>query len=124
MTQSPIEILIKSPESLAHFLIKITINVMNMFLSSQQSPLPLQWLRDRLTELRDRVNKIEIKNPQIAQLICKLIPSSCPFAKTIKLFGKTILVIPPLCHLNPLYEEFMGLRFRALNLLSDTNFNY
>jgi hypothetical protein len=124
MTQSPIEILIKSPESLAHFLIKITINVMNMFLSSQQSPLPLQWLHDRLTEIRDRINQIEITNPQIAQLICKLIPSSCPFAKTIKLFGKTILVIPPLCHLNPLYEEFMGLRFRALSLLSDTNLNY
>jgi hypothetical protein len=124
MTQSPIEILIKSPESLAHFLIKIMINVMNISLSSQQSFLPLQWLRDRLTELRDRINQIEITNPQIAQLICKLIPSSCPFAKTIKLFGKTILVIPPLCHLNPLYEEFMGLRFRALNLLSDTNLNY
>ena len=124
MTQSPIEILIKSPESLAHFLIKITINVMNIFLSSQQSPLPLQWLHDRLTEIRDRINQIEITNPQIAQLICKLIPSSCPFAKTIKLFGKTILVIPPLCHLNPLYEEFMSLRFRALNLLSDTTLNY
>jgi hypothetical protein len=124
MTQSPIEILIKSPESLAHCLIIITINVMNMFLSSQQSPLPLQWLHDRLTEIRDRINQIEITNPQIAQLICKLIPSSCPFAKTIKLFGKTILVIPPLCHLNPLYEEFMGLRFRALSLLSDTNLNY
>jgi hypothetical protein len=124
MTQSPIEILIKSPESLAHFLIKIMINVMNISLSSQQSFLPLQWLRDRLTEIRDRINQIEITNPQIAQLICKLIPSSCPFAKTIKLFGKTILVIPPLCHLNPLYEEFMSLRFRALNLLSDTTLNY
>jgi len=97
---------------------------MNMFLSSQQSPLPLQWLHDRLTELRDRINQIEITDPQIAQLICKLIPSSCPFAKTIKLFGKTILVIPPLCHFNPLYEEFMGLRFRALSLLSDTTLNY
>jgi hypothetical protein len=124
MTQNPIAILIKPLESLAHFLINIIINVMNISLSSQQSSLPLQWLRDRLTEIRDRINQIEITNPQIAQLICKLIPSSCPFAKTIKLFGKTILVIPPLCHLNPLYEEFMGLRFRALNLLSDTNLNY
>lgn len=28
--------------------------------------------------------------------------------------------IPPLCKLNPLYNEVMALRFRALSYLSDT----
>jgi hypothetical protein len=92
----------------------------NIFLSFQSATLPvspIQWLRNR-------VNNTEIKTVKIALLICKLIPSSCPFARTIKVFGKTLLVIPPLCHLNPLYEELMGLRFRALSFLSESNFNY
>ncbi len=78
---------------------------------------PIQWLRNQL-------NQVEIRNPKIAQLICKLIPSTCPFARTIKFLGKTLLVIPPLCHFNPLYEELIGLRFRALTFLSNINLEY
>jgi hypothetical protein len=48
-----------------------------------------------------------------------MIPTQCPFERDISLFGRTILSIPPLCKLNPLYEEVIGLRFRALCYLAD-----
>jgi hypothetical protein len=96
------------------------INFMTASSSSQQSGLsvlPLQWVRDR-------VNQVDVNNPKTAQLICKLVPPSCPFQRTIKLFGKPLLVIPPLCHFNPVYEELMALRFRALTFLSENNQEY
>jgi hypothetical protein len=52
-------------------------------------------------------------------MICQVIPSNCPFERTITLSGRTILRIPPLCKLNPLYEELVALRFRALCYLAD-----
>jgi len=73
-----------------------------------------------LQGLQDYLNQMEINNPKIAEIICKLVPSSCPFARTIRLFGKTLLVIPPLCHFNSLYGELMMLRLRALNFLSQS----
>lgn len=82
--------------------------------TSESSFVTLDWLRHHITQ-------IEFKNPRTAQLVCKLIPPSCPFARTIKLFNRTLLVIPPLCHINPVYEELMELRFRALVFLSETN---
>jgi hypothetical protein len=48
-----------------------------------------------------------------------LIPMQCPFEQDIYLFGRQIGHIPPLCQLNPLYEELIGLRFRALCYLAD-----
>ena len=54
-----------------------------------------------------------------AKALAKLIPAQCPFERTIKLFGHAIVSIPPLCKLNPLYDEFVGLRFRALCFLVD-----
>ena len=53
---------------------------------------------------------------QLAQLVCLLIPNSCPFARTLKLFGYS-LSIPPLCKLNPFYQELMNLRWQALTFL-------
>ncbi len=72
-----------------------------------------------LLPLRQWLDNIQIHSPKIARLICQLIPSQCPFERTIKLFGRTILHIPPLCKLNPLYEEVVALRFRALCYLAD-----
>ncbi len=72
-----------------------------------------------LSPVRRWLENIEIKNRKLAQFICKLIPSSCPFERTIVLFGRTLIRIPPLCHLNPFYEEFISLRFRALTFLSE-----
>jgi hypothetical protein len=68
---------------------------------------------DLLTLLRKRLDVIEIANSQQAQLLCRLIPASCPFERDLKLFNRAIAHIPPLCQLNPLYEQLIGLRFRA-----------
>lgn len=62
---------------------------------------------------------IEIHDKQLARFISKMIPAQCPFERDIKLFGRKIGHIPPLCKLNPLYYQFVGLRFRALCYLVD-----
>lgn len=74
---------------------------------------------DPLRPLRQWLDRIEFQNPEVAHWLCKLIPSQCPFERTVKLFGRTLFHIPPLCKLNPLYEEVVGLRFRALCYLAD-----
>ncbi|WP_333281761.1 MULTISPECIES: Mo-dependent nitrogenase C-terminal domain-containing protein [unclassified Microcoleus] len=33
--------------------------------------------------------------------------------------GHHLFHIPPMCKLNPLYEELVGLRFRSLSFLAD-----
>ena len=48
-----------------------------------------------------------------------MIPSQCPFERDVTLFGKKVVHIPPMCKLNPLYEQLVGLRFRALSHLAD-----
>lgn len=74
---------------------------------------------DILYPLRCWLDGIQIKNAKIAQLICKLIPLDCPFERDVVLFGRTLFHIPPMCKLNPLYDQFVGLRFRALSFLCD-----
>jgi hypothetical protein len=83
--------------------------------NSQSSHL----LLDALSPLRRWLQQLQIDNPAIAHRICRLIPSQCPFARTIYLFGYQVLTIPPLCKLNPLYDELIDLRFRALSYLAD-----
>ncbi len=65
------------------------------------------------------LENIEIKKEQTARQIVKLIPAQCPFAREIKAFGRVVLRIPPLCKLNPCYEQLITLRFRALCFLAD-----
>ncbi len=72
-----------------------------------------------LTPLRNHINSIDVNNFKLATTICKLIPSSCPFERDIILFGHTLFHIPALCHFNPVYEELIMLRFRALTYLSE-----
>lgn len=74
---------------------------------------------DLFKPLRRWMDGIEVRTPKFAHNICKLIPTSCPFARDIQLFGRTVLRIPPLCKLNPLYEQVVALRFRALCYLAD-----
>ncbi|MBD1843871.1 Mo-dependent nitrogenase C-terminal domain-containing protein [Cyanobacteria bacterium FACHB-63] len=69
--------------------------------------------------IRSWLDSIEIHDRKAAHLVCKLIPAQCPFERDIKLFGRTIAHIPPMCKLNPLYDQFVGLRFRALCYLVD-----
>ena len=65
------------------------------------------------------LNNIDVKNNQLAHAICRFIPTQCPFERKISFWGKTILSIPPLCKLNPFYEEVVALRFRAICYLAD-----
>lgn len=77
-------------------------------LASSILGLVRQWLED-----------IEIDNPKIAHFLCQIIPAQCPFQRNIKLFSHVVFHIPPLCKLNPFYEQIVGLRFRSLSYLAD-----
>lgn len=74
---------------------------------------------DVLKPMRVWLDKLEIHDPRVARFLCKMIPSQCPFERDIKLFDHKVVHIPPLCKLNPLYEQLVGLRFRALSYLAD-----
>ncbi|WAS06505.1 nitrogenase [Gloeomargaritales cyanobacterium VI4D9] len=79
--------------------------------------LAFETPKDWLYPLRQALNGIEIRNSRTAHLICRLIPSRCPFERTFYVAGKKIH-IPPLCHFNPVYEELVALRLRALDYLT------
>jgi len=74
---------------------------------------------DALRPLRDWLDRLDIQDPGVARFLCKLIPSQCPFEQNVTLFKRKIVRIPPLCKVNPLYEQLMSLRFRALSYLAD-----
>jgi Mo-dependent nitrogenase C-terminus len=78
-------------------------------------PLPQPGI---LTPIRRWIDAIEVRSPRLAHWICQLIPCSCPFEHKFTLFGH-FFHTPPLCELNPFYNEFVALRFRALSYLSD-----
>lgn len=73
---------------------------------------------DLLAPLRRWIDAIQVSDRHFAHWLCRLIPCACPFEHTFTLFGRAYHT-PPLCKLNPLYNEFVSLRFRALSYLSD-----
>lgn len=73
---------------------------------------------DSFRVLRHWINNIQIQNPTMAHWICRLIPSHCVFERNITWLGRTYH-IPALCQLNPIYNEIISLRFRALTYLAD-----
>lgn len=74
---------------------------------------------DILRPVRRWLDAVEVREPELAHRLCSLIPAQCPFERDVKLLGRTLFHIPPLCKLNPLYDEVVGLRFRALCYLAD-----
>ncbi|WP_026102942.1 Mo-dependent nitrogenase C-terminal domain-containing protein [Pleurocapsa sp. PCC 7319] len=72
-----------------------------------------------LQRLQKRLERIEISSPSLARWICRVIPASCPFEREIKLGSYTLLSIPPLCKLNPFYDQLMLLRFKSLTYLAE-----
>lgn len=72
-----------------------------------------------LQSIRRWLDNVPVRDRQLAHRLCKVIPSQCPFERDVKLFRKTLFHIPPMCKLNPVYEELVGLRFRALCYLAD-----
>ncbi|NEO27719.1 MAG: nitrogenase [Kamptonema sp. SIO4C4] len=82
-------------------------------------PQPPEPHSDVLNPVRKWLDKMDVNDPRVARFVCKTIPPQCPFERDIKLFGHKIVHIPPMCKLNPLYEQLVGLRFRALSFLAD-----
>jgi hypothetical protein len=78
-------------------------------------PKKIDWLKP----LRKWLNDLIIDNAKLAHRICRLVPPQCPFERDVVFFGRKIWHIPPLCKINPLYEEVVSLRFRALCYLAD-----
>lgn len=81
--------------------------------------LPKKPQFDVLRPLRQWLDGIEISDRKRAEFLAKAIPAQCPFERDIKLFGHKVGHIPPLCKLNPFYDQLVGLRFRALCYLVD-----
>lgn len=72
-----------------------------------------------LLPIRRWLNRISIQDEKLAHRLCKFIPSQCPFERDILLFCYKVAHIPPLCKLNPFFEEVVALRFRALCYLAN-----
>jgi tellurite resistance protein len=87
--------------------------------SSSATPSGDGEKHDLLDPLRQWLDSVEIKNPKVAKFLCKMIPAQCPFERDVVLFNRKIFHIPPMCKLNPLYDQVVGLRFRALSFLAD-----
>jgi len=67
-----------------------------------------------LDAVRHWVDGIEPSDPEVARFLVRLIPAQCPFERDVKLFGWKLVHIPPMCKINPLYEQLVALRFRCL----------
>lgn len=88
--------------------------------STVSSPSPDRSARaDPLKPAREWLDQLTVDDPRLARFVCKLVPSQCPFEQDVKLFGRKVVHIPPMCKINPLYEQLVGLRFRALSYLAD-----
>lgn len=74
---------------------------------------------DILNPIKHWLDGMEIKDARVARFVCKMIPPQCPFERDVKIFGHKIIHIPPMCQINPLYEQLVGLRFRSLSYLAD-----
>lgn len=72
-----------------------------------------------LAPVRKWLDNWDVHDPKVARFLCRMIPAECPFERDITLFGKKVVHIPPMCKLNPLYEQLVGLRFRAMSYLAD-----
>jgi hypothetical protein len=71
-----------------------------------------------LATLRSWLDGLSPADPALARLLVKLIPAQCPFERDVVVLGHRLLHIPPMCRINPLYEQLMALRFRCLCTLA------
>lgn len=58
-------------------------------------------------------------DPAVARFLVRLIPAQCPFERDLRLFGYKLVHIPPMCKINPLYDQLVGLRLRCLTSLEE-----
>ena len=98
---------------------------MNLSQHTNQDFLLNNWMLgekvnfDIFQALRQHVDRVQVSSPKLAHRLCQLIPAQCPFERDITVFGRKLFHIPPMCKLNPLYDEVVALRFRALCFLAD-----
>jgi Mo-dependent nitrogenase C-terminus len=99
------------------------LKLARLFSTGSTSPAPIDPHHsikfDLLKPLREWLDNLKIANPRLAHKLCQLIPSQCPFERDLNLFGHTLVHIPPMCKLNPLYDEVVMLRFKAMCYLAD-----
>jgi len=72
-------------------------------------------VRELLRSVRHWLDALEVREPGLLDY-CASSSQLSPFERDIKLFGRKVFHMPPLCKLNPLYEQLAGLRFRSMLL--------
>jgi hypothetical protein len=70
-----------------------------------------------LDQLKAWLDGLDPEDPAVARFLVRLIPAQCPFERDVRLFGHKLVHIPPMCKINPLYEQLVGLRLRCLTSL-------
>lgn len=92
-----------------------------MAIAAEQSAfaMPPELHHSLLHSLQDWLDQVDVHEPRLARFLCRMIPAQCPFERDVNLFGRRVAHIPALCKLNPVYEQLVGLRFRALSYLAD-----
>lgn len=92
----------------------------NFTVRSRSASRAIRWpLPPLLKPLRTTLDQLPIRDRRWAHWLCRLIPAQCPFERRISIGGHHLADIPPLCKLNPLYDEVVALRFRALTYLAE-----
>lgn len=99
--------------------LRLTLNYRPDRAGVPASAIDRETQHDPLTPMREWLDQLEVHDPRLARFLCKMIPPQCPFERDVKLFGQKVVHIPPMCKLNPLYDQLVGLRFRALTYLAD-----
>lgn len=87
--------------------------------ASELKPPSRVQQKDVLQPVKNWLDGWEVHDPRVARFVCKMIPPQCPFERDVVLFGRKIVHIPAMCKINPLYEQLVGMRFRALCYLAD-----
>jgi Mo-dependent nitrogenase C-terminus len=76
----------------------------------------LDWI---VAPVRGWLDAVKVSDPEAARLLYKLIPGQCPFERDVTMFGRKLFHIPPMCKLNPFYDQLVAIRFRAMCFLVD-----
>ncbi|MFN9545469.1 MAG: Mo-dependent nitrogenase C-terminal domain-containing protein [Cyanobacteriota bacterium] len=71
-----------------------------------------------LDQLKAWLDGLDPEDPAVARFLVRLIPAQCPFEREVRLFGHKLVQIPPMCKINPLYEQLVALRLRCLTSLA------
>ncbi len=93
--------------------------VLHQFCQALEQPEKLLEALRHTLEHPEQVTATTATIPSPGLTKPQMIPSQCPFERDVTLFGRKIVHIPPMCKINPLYEQLVSLRFRALSYLAD-----